>query len=236
MKTKYFKSIIAIVLSLSMVFTLSLPAFASEGINVIETASERIAVSEENGKINEAIFDKINFVLTVNIYSKSDNSLIESTQTDLSSIYSIGEDVLRNQYDNYGITPFASVISSENTFCNFEYTRYSDNTWELRRPQANTLNWYYKNVTQNDNNKDNLLLYKASVEKINVLEFTVIGSAFTTGLLAGLSLIFGPGGVIVGAVTETALAALGFGAGATASFIALVEEMEDAYELYMLIW
>ncbi|MER2172426.1 MAG: geobacillin-26 family protein, partial [Psychrobacillus psychrodurans] len=214
-------------------------------VNVVENGNTRVATTLIDNKITEATLNLETYMLTTKVTDSVTGAVIEEASQDLSQYLKESENLLADNNSvgvqeptilssnsiSSGISALASVsvLKEENTYSNFEYTKYSNKTWELRRPNKGAISYYYKKVTETTKNSKAIGKFHDSVEKINTLEATALGLIGMSGMALLLGAALGPAGVIA---SEAVFAALGFSGGSLAAIYNLKEEMENAYDLY----
>ncbi len=222
-------------MSLVLVVSLLLPgtiAFAQESSDsglykvIEENSSIRVTESQDSRNIYRATYNKDNGSVQVSIIDLETGNI------------KVGETIKVSALPNDS-TSTRSASVKENTFCNFEYTKWIEtpNRWQIRRPREGFNNWYYFDTTESDANRSHLNAFQDTVEKINDQEIVVIGSFganFIASFLAGVA----SAGAIVsgGTLTPAAYAAI---AGAITALgnneyqiIKYGELMETAYEKF----
>lgn len=190
-------------------------------INIVEDNEYRRIVESENeyGTVT-LIFDKATNTMTV-----IDPFGDEQSYSD--------EDYYR-QKDSKGYST-RGVIAEESTYSNFEYVRYSNGKWRLRRPKNGMYSAYYFDIYQNSKNKADILKFRDSVEYINTQEIYVIGSGI--GGIGGSILAFSSAIGTSGALTPQAYyVAAGLSGNYLYQATLLGERQEQAYEEYFVIY
>lgn len=218
--------------------------YQAENIKTTETNTNRISSLIHENQEHVADYNKESGIITVTITDLYTNTIVSTNVIDTKAVnLDQGSSLPINEYQNsiklpldgIGISPLASatLLQSEKTFTNYEYFKYSNKTWEIRRPQPKTLNsYYYKNVNElTGTNSELLPTFKGHVERINSLEAAVIRQIGAGAIGIAIS-AFVPGGVIA---TGLALSAMGYSAKSYPTLFDLVNEMEDAYATYMSI-
>lgn len=228
MKNKLMK-----IISFVLVVSLLLPgtiAFAQESADselykvIEENSSIRVTESQDSRNIYRATYNKYDGSVQVSIIDLETGNI------------KVGETVKASAYPK-AIISTRSASVEENTFCNFEYTKWIEtpNKWQIRRPREGFNNWYYFDTTESDSNRSYLTSFQDTVEKINDQEFVVIGSFGANFIASFLAGVASAGAVVSGGtLTPAAYAAIG---GAIAALgnneyqvIKYGELMETAYE------
>ncbi len=128
-----------------------------------------------------------------------------------------------------------TVQAVENTFSNYEYTKYRGGEWQLRRPKDSVFSTYHFNINQTDSNKLELENYKKLVENLDTAEKVYIVAA----PLAAATVCAAIGAAIgtAGAATPASIIAATGATGATLTAANLVvETCEDCYDKYFTIF
>lgn len=190
-------------------------------INTLEDNDDyRLVESIKDGQIVTYKFDKINKSLTIENQETKERQVI-----DLSNIQAGQSRPILG----------ASQIEGENTWSNFEFARYSDKKWEIRRPDpdhpVSTTKYFEINETTATYNI--LRSYRSIVYKINSKEGECIAATSVdfiaiclTTFLAGFT--GGIGGVAAGALFSS----LGLTGVALIKYCELAELCNNAYGLY----
>lgn len=221
------------IISFVLVVSLLLPgtiAFAQESADselykvIEENSSIRVTESQDSRNIYRATYNKYDGSVQVSIIDLETGNI------------KVGETVKASAYPK-AIISTRSASVEENTFCNFEYTKWIEtpNKWQIRRPREGFNNWYYFDTTESDSNRSYLTSFQDTVEKINDQEFVVIGSFGANFIASFLAGVASAGAVVSGGtLTPAAYAAIG---GAIAALgnneyqvIKYGELMETAYE------
>lgn len=228
MKNKLMK-----IVSFVLVVSLLLPgtiAFAQESADsefykvIEENSSIRVTESQDSRNIYRATYNKHDGSVQVSIIDLETGNI------------KVGDTVKASAYPK-SIISTRSASVEENTFCNFEYTKWIEtpNKWQIRRPREGFNNWYYFDTTESDSNRSYLTSFQGTVEKINDQEFIVIGSFGANFIASFLAGVASAGAVVSGGtLTPAAYAAIGGAITALGNneyqIIKYGELMETAYE------
>lgn len=230
--------LLAFMLISNNVFASTLKTNSKERTSTISVQTEiledndsiRVAQAVDDGKIYTSTFDKKQNTLLNEVRDQQSNTLIQSSLLDLNT-----QTNSVSKFNSDGMVAYSSryVIAEENTFSNFEYTEYSDESWQIRRPREPWgVNWYYFNTTETSSNRSYLTNFKNKVELINSLEWKVAGCISGMTILTYVTICLGATGFGAGVAVAPALAAAGCGAAAISYSFDLVEAQEDAYYYY----
>ena len=225
------KKIISLALSLVMLLTMSVSAFAAE----TEPYNTLVLKDTEAVRITQTSDDDFTYVAT---YDKINNT-VQLVQTDnLTGEENVGE-IAQIQTLTTDNTPQVRASLEEKTFTNYEYekTYGTPNKWELRRPGDNAFNWIYFQTYETSSNKEYLKAFKDAVDDINVQEGAIVTSLGMAGLsylaagAAGAGAIF-TGGTLSAAAWGALLSAGGFSTAYVATCMAYDQSCKDAYDAY----
>lgn len=191
-----------------------------------ENSFNRVTESRDSKNIYRATYNKIDGSVQVSIIDLETGNIKN------------GENVKLSKVQSDGISTRSASVK-ENTFCNFEYTKWIEkpNRWQIRRPREGFNNWYYFDTTEKNSNRSYLISFKDTVEKINEQEFIVIGSYGANFIASFLAGVASAGAVVTGGtLTPAAYAAIGGAITALGNnayqVIKYGELMETAYEEY----
>lgn len=131
---------------------------------------------------------------------------------------------------------------NENTFINYEYTIYYSKPikWNIRRPQANPINWYYYDTTETSVNRSDLYNLKNEVDKINDVEWKIL-AAIPTAILSTIYAIgtvqaaLTSGGTLSQAAWTSIIASVSAGAAVVILCLDLQRYCKNAYDYFMRI-
>lgn len=212
-------------LAISSVFGFSSPkvfAITNDGEAVItkNNKNERIAESIEGEYKYIAVYDKNTKTVTITKKDLDSNDVLEVTEINL------GESSATLSQEASSNILAASSSTYQNTFSNYEYTKWygTTNKWELRKPNG-SFNLHYFQTYQTTQNSSYLSSFQNSVIKINNLERDYIG-------LVGMQALIGTLGAIFTGGLSVFLASAGFGATAVFTANALNAECTRALDLY----
>lgn len=149
------RKILSLILSILMIFTLSVPTFAATNNNTIENGIEYLT-----------IYDEV-------------NNTVQAAQKIIATGEIVYGPTIYVGSDTYAIAGSARVIGADihqDTFLNFEYDIWETNPreWNLERPNG-IFNQYYFRVYQNASNESYLRTWKDDVDTLNAEEFAAIG-------------------------------------------------------------
>lgn len=232
------KKLVALLLSLSLVLSLSTTVFAAdysgtkeiENVNVIDTSFARIAESHDETATYRTILNKeANTIQMIVFYN--DGSVVYGSEIEIpssSEAQSLSRAIMRSQ----------SASLNENTFCNYEYTiTYgTSNKWELRRPDG-SFGTYYFQTYETSLNESYLTKFRGYVDSINEIEGAIIrnfGLYALSCLVAGAT---GAGAIFSGGTLSTAawgslVAVAGCGDAVLTECTKLDTACKNAYDSY----
>lgn len=223
------KKIISIVLIIAMLLTGNTLVFAQnqEGIFVVKDNSSVRIVKEitDEGTSYVTYYKESGTIVLSDSLSKNNSELVITEEMGLEAF---------NKASNSLVMSFASrgVQSKENTWSNFEYTKYTDGTWQLRRPNNGILTWYYLNIRETSSNRGELLRYQDFVENLNAAETAYFIASAGAGASIALAII-----ASIGTAGGASPAAILTAAGATGAMLAaglvMANCMESCYDQYM---
>lgn len=195
----------------------------TDSIRLVETP-------HANSKVT-AKYDKIENTLTVTVYENA--KIVSTKKLDINKAKQ--DNKIDKTISSSLVMARSSVRENENTWTNFEFTRFSDNKWEIRRPDSDNpvFDRLYFTIQQNDENYDKLREYSSLVYAINGKEGELIGycslEILTTGIGAFLAGFTGGSG---GIIASTAFAALGLTGLAVVKAMELGELCDNALTVY----
>lgn len=255
-----FRRTLSLLLVITLLFGLTINASAAskttvvDGIEILvvkDNSKVRIVQTEDENSVYTVTYDKKEESTQVTITDKFTeeskigkavkSSEISGKVVDKMETKGIKYDQAVEELEADALVMSTSVATTnENTFCNFEYTKYRYSTytnWELRRPAPGFNSTYYFQRIQDSGNQVLIEKYQDEVEVINVLEWSYISALGLSGLLSFIAGVASAGAVLSGGVlTPAAWTAIAAAAGATGTTvgiaIAIGESMEKAYELY----
>ena len=207
------KKIIALVLSLAMVFTLSMPAFAAETVSSNNTQMiPEVEVEEVNG-VRTAISsdDYAEYTISFDRNAMSLSIVIKelSTGTETSTT------VYASDIELMSLTRASSSVYTTSLYA-YERTKSSTRTeWYLQRPKQASEgegSFYFK-CWENNSNSSELDEFKKAVETLSQKEAELTAAA---GVLSGTMLVTGVLGLFISAGTA------GLAAPAVAALIASI--------------
>lgn len=232
------KKIISLVLSLVMLMSISVTAFASEtqaladvGMTIEETETTRIARAYDGDTLYVSTLDKVSNTMTTERFSPDGTrnavATVDLNQNIISAIdYTTGE------------TTRATTVSktTESKYA-YEYTNTSPKKWKLVRPkyagEASSGGYYFR-ANQTTTNKSDLNEFRVTVNSIASKESelkTLVGLAsFLGGFATGFAI--GSGGTGFGVAVAAYLAAAGFGVAAQQKANEIGELQDTAYSRY----
>lgn len=230
------KLLLCIMVSLMALAATTLPNVShAEDVDlsiIKDSEEERVVMTELDGVVTTAVFNKKENILTIEEDGK---------ETIVLNIGQLAEEYLDDNRISDSDKPEMSLMATtteQNTFINYEYTitHGSPEKWQLRRPDGDSLFYYfYKNVTRTTTNKDDLDKFQGYVENINYYEWKAIGGSLTSLGLSWLSFILSVPTAGAGTLT-TGLAALGAYGAALDALLKIHENANYANTYYHRIW
>ena len=224
------KKMMSLLLSFSMIACMSATALATETDNsappsVIVEDTDQVRIVAETSEYGTTYveYNKLTGGFTFT-YPSGNKVIIENSSPQPSE----GDDA----------TVWAEVQAEEYTFANYEYIKYRNGVWELRRPDSGPLSYYYYKIDSsaaNSKDLDDLLdNFQGKVETLNTAEFAFIGCVAKATkevvLALGIGSVPAPGTKVTAA---TILKAAGIETGAAfAAGIVVFEACEAAYDVY----
>lgn len=228
------KKLISIILSMAMLLSLSVSAFAVEldttdAIILEDNSSIRMAQTEDGSFIYEAIYDKVNNTVQLIQINKRTGTKIAGEVTQIP----IFEKKIELASAN-------AATQEEKTFTNYEYkkTYGSPNKWELRKPgDVAFLTKDSFKTYETSRNKEFITAFKKAVDSINIQEGKIVealGLAALSYLAGGAA---GAGAIFTGGtMTAAAWAALLVAGGYSKNYVDVVMEYDsfckDAFDAY----
>lgn len=233
------KKIISMVLVVSLLLCIKVESFADTNSTNSVTANgitSYILEDSDTLRVVETPYDNGKIIAE---YNKTENTLTMKTynKTNILTTKIIKLNSFKSQENNYDLASMMNRSSKreyQKTWSNFEFTRFSDNKWEIVRPDPKnpTFDRLYFTIQQNDDNYDTLRKYRTVVNNINSKEGEVIVytgiSTLCSGLTGALTAATGIGGAAAGAAF-TSLGLTGIG---LTKAIELGNLCEEALGLY----
>lgn len=192
------KRLISLVLILSLALT-----------STVFASGETMKVLADNNfirsvKVTSEAGDEV-----TSIYHKIDNTIEVIVNNNEPVIVDLNKERIT---DENGNELYKKVREKQNTYMNFEYTRFVDNEWELRRPDPDSevLKRLFFKVNQTEENYDMLRKFAEKVNAIDAEEKVFIGASSLSVLLMCIaSFMAGWTGGLGGVVMKSILASLG---------------------------
>lgn len=177
------KKFLSIILSLVMIFAMSIPAFAADRTT---NEIEYLTVYDEQNNTVQAI--QRNTVTGKCVYGP---------------LISVGVDTDTPERSGQSITRASKI--HQDTFLNFEYDIWQTNPreWNLERPNGIWDQYYFK-VYENSSNSSELDNWKDDVDALNAQEFVVIGAIGVSAYEIVKAAIFSHAAIASGGVLTAA--------------------------------
>lgn len=229
------KKMISIILSMAMLLSMSVSAFAVEkepddAIVLEDSASVRTARTEDDAFIYEATYNKVHNTVQLIQIDKKTGKRAAGEVTKVPSLKELS-----------GVATNRAATLEEKTFTNYEYekTYGTPNKWELRKPgDVSFLTKESFQTYETSKNKTYITAFKNAVDKINTQEGKIVEAlglaalAYLAGGAAGAGAIF-----TGGTMTPAAWAALLVAGGYSKNYVDVVMEYDsfckDAFDAYM---
>lgn len=239
------KKLVSLILSITLLATSIIGAFAEKKplesinmdnatINILENNNDyRLVESIKDGEVVTYKFDKNNNQLT-----------IANQKTKESVIVNLKQNLAKNKFNNDTISEkkiqddflaSSRVVSYQNTWSNFEYTRYSDSKFQLRRPNPDkpVTHTLYFDMYDDEESYTIVRDYKSVVNRINSKEGECIAYSSVTTLASCLTAFLagftgGVGGVVAGGIFSS----LGLTGLTLTKYCELGNLCDEAIELY----
>jgi uncharacterized protein YxeA len=233
------KRALAFILTLAMITTTGLTAFAAETTDIYNTIilmeSPTVSVAKTS--------DEQNTYTTT--YDKENNTVQMVTTNNETGVSSASELVAIPYVEELQVRTYAAASNylKENTFANYEYTKWYGNPeeWELRRPDSGMFSTYYFQTTKTNANSAALTSFKGYVDSINTQEGTIILNLGAVALTYFISGAAGAGALFTGGtLTAAAWASLVAAYGATSNYVTTLMTYDttckNAYDAYFTVY
>lgn len=210
------KKVLSIVLSLVMLLSMSVTAFAAEN-RPVAVDNSAVQIVEANGVRTATYSDETTTYIVT--YDTVKNTICVSQKDIETGEISYGATVSTNV--STVTTRAASSTIHQDTFSNYEYDIYTGNPneWNLERPDDDGSGQVYFMVYENSSNEDELDAWFEAVNALNDKEWEAVSAcgvsmvtSFAAGFISGMAVATGgvltPGAItaIVGAVGATGAA------------------------------
>ena len=217
------KKILSILLTVAMLLSMSVTAFAAENtlitdntsdMQIIESNGTRIVTYSDTTTIYIVTYDTVNNTICVS--QKDITTGVVSYGTTVSTVASPTE------------TQAANSTIHQDTFSNYEYDIYTGNPneWNLERPNDDGKGQLYFMVYENSSNEDELDAWFDAVNALNDKEWEAVSSygvALVTSAAAGF--ISGMAVASGGILTPGAITAIVAATGATGAAAVLLTQV-----------
>lgn len=190
----------------------------------VDDAKSRVAESIEGGYIYRAAYNKRTSMMSISKTRILTKEICEVTWVNMDP--KATSDIKVSTTNNLVMATYSQSLT-ENTFSNYEYTKWygSTNKWELRRPDSTVTGTIAFKTYQTTKNKTYLLGFYNTVNAINKRELTIVGLIGTTALIAVVGYMFS-GGI------AAFLGAAGFSTPAMIEIAALQNSVKVAKDYY----
>lgn len=216
------KKVISIVLSLVMLLSMSVTAFAAE--SNLSTANSVVQVVDTNGVRTATYSDSTTTYIVT--YDTVNNTICVAHKDIETGTVTYGSTVSTNI--STAITRAASSTVHQDTFSNYEYDIYTGNPneWNLERPDDDGKGQRYFMVYENSSNEEELDAWFDAVNALNNKEWEAVSSygvALVTSAAAGF--ISGMAVASGGILTPGAITAIVAATGATGAAAVLLTQI-----------
>lgn len=229
------KKLVSIILSMAMILSMSVSAFAAgvtttDAVILKDSASVCIAKTEDSQFVYEATYNKIDNTVQLVQINKETGARVEGDVVKVPVLDNNTEFVLSR-----------AGSLEEKTFTNYEYkkTYGNPNKWELRKPgDIAFITKESFETYQTTENEDFIFAFQDAVDLINVKEGDIVEAlglaalSYLAGGAAGAGAIF-TGGTMTPAAWAALLAAGGFSKNYLDVCMEYDAACKDAYDAYM---
>lgn len=233
------KKIISAILVMAIMFSLAVPAFATDVTShatITEADGVRTVVTEEDGYIYTAKNNMKTGMFSLTISDSLTDEVVRTVDVDLNNLHI--DDVAT-----------MAAVAEQDTFSGYYYRIDSDrpyDSWDVRCPQSvhdniegrSFVDTYYIIVPYSPDNRDMLDDFRDAVEALDDSEKDVISSAGLALILEYLAIVVASaaGGPIGTAVAEVAIASIPGLAAHKAAIDKMNDDMNNCYYKWRNIW
>ncbi len=233
------KKIISAILVMAIMFSLAVPAFATDVTShatITEADGVRTVVTEEDGYIYTAKNNMKTGMFSLTISDSLTDEVVRTVNVDLNNLHI--DDVAT-----------MAAVAEQDTFSGYYYRIDSDrpyDSWDVRCPQSvhdniegrSFVDTYYIIVPYSPDNRDMLDDFRDAVEALDDSEKDAISSAGLALILEYLAIVVASaaGGPIGAAVAEVAIASIPGLAAHKAAIDKMNDDMNNCYYKWRNIW